>query len=355
MRQEQSTIERRPKVTMKDVARKVGVNIAAVSVVLNGSKSGTKVSQAKREQILSAAEELGYRPNVLARSLRRQRTGMVGFYSGYDRLTTHNHYLAEILAGVYEGCREHKLDLLLHVWETDAEPNELLRNIADGRVDGMIVHHPPDNPLATGLMKVGIPVVAVTDRLDSVPCVLIDDEMGGKMQADYLLGKGHRRVLYRGSAIPFSSTVERYIAFKQQFEAEGGEVFDGYGVTTSDFPWEVASLRPWELKTLGLRDFEKRLLEQEGITAIAVWDATIAHYTAWELSQAGIRVPEDIAIMGYDVAHTILPPLFDITTIRCDQRQIGKLATEFLASLIEGSAVPAEQKVRPELVVGSTA
>src|SRR4051812_370200 len=100
--------------TLRQIADRVGVGPSAVAVVLNGARSGTKVSEKTRTAIQEAAKEMNYRPNVLARSLRRRRTGIVGFYSGYEFIDPRNQYIAEVMSGLQEGCGIHGLNLLLH-------------------------------------------------------------------------------------------------------------------------------------------------------------------------------------------------------------------------------------------------
>src|SRR5438128_12275157 len=89
--------------TLEDVARLAGTNKASVSVVVNGSRSGGGVSEATRRRILAAAQKLQYRPNVVARSLRRRSTNVIGFYSGQGYMNARNAYIAEIIGGLQSG------------------------------------------------------------------------------------------------------------------------------------------------------------------------------------------------------------------------------------------------------------
>src|SRR5438309_10329783 len=91
-------------VTLRDVAERVNVSPFTVSVVLNGSKSNTRVSEATRTRIVDAAREMGYQPNVLARALRQRSTNILGLYFGYGHLEPHDPFHADVLTGIQRRC-----------------------------------------------------------------------------------------------------------------------------------------------------------------------------------------------------------------------------------------------------------
>jgi DNA-binding LacI/PurR family transcriptional regulator len=109
-----STYSPNKKVTLKDIAHAVGVSQFTVSVVLNGAKSNTRVSDVTRTKILDAAREMGYLPNALARALRNQATNILGLYFGYGHLEPHDPFHAEVLTGLQRGCEICEKDLMIH-------------------------------------------------------------------------------------------------------------------------------------------------------------------------------------------------------------------------------------------------
>ncbi|RYG23820.1 LacI family transcriptional regulator, partial [bacterium] len=143
---------RRP-ATLKEISARVGVGPSTASVVLNGAKSGTKVSEETRKAILEVARELNYRPNVVARSLRRQQTGIVGFFSGYEGVDPRNPLVAELLHGIQSGCARQGLDLLLYSANVGHSAEEIAANLSNGRLDGLVVTALPGHPITKLLTK----------------------------------------------------------------------------------------------------------------------------------------------------------------------------------------------------------
>src|SRR5262249_8954496 len=99
---------------MKDVAERAGVSKMTVSAVLNGTSTHVRVSEPTRQRVLEAARELDYRPNAVARSLRRRQTNIIGVYCGFGYMNARLAFLSEIIGGLQEGCDCHRKDLLLH-------------------------------------------------------------------------------------------------------------------------------------------------------------------------------------------------------------------------------------------------
>lgn len=340
---------RRP-ATLKEIGERVGVGASTASVVLNGSKSGTKVSEETRRAILKAAEELNYRPNGLARSLRNRRTGIVGFFSGYEYIDPRNSYIAEVMSGLQAGCALHRLNLLLYTPHSGHGPRDVVANLEDGRLDGLIITARPDHPITALLAGSHLPVVAIADRIPQIPTVSVDAAEGGRLQARHLAERGHRRVLYVPSDYPFPSVVERYRSFHEEAKALGMTVVDGDPVSGH---LENAALPPEIHRRLSGEDL-KRFSGPERITAIQCWDDAPAYRVATQLADLGFRVPEDVAVAGYNGCEPSVEPRWKLTTIRAAWPNVGMAAIEVLRASIEGSAFPPETTLPVQLIVGTT-
>jgi DNA-binding LacI/PurR family transcriptional regulator len=337
--------------TLKEIANRAGVGVAAVSVVLNGAKSGTRVSAGTRQAILDAAQELNYRPNGLARSLRNQRTGIVGFFSGYRCIDPRNQYIAEVLSGLQSGCVRKNLDLLLYTEHDDLTPEQIVQNISDGRLDGLVVTARPDHPVIPLLDRAHIPVVAIADPLPGIPSVLADSNEGGREQARHLHRKGHRRVLYLPSDFPFLSVMDRYVGFCNEAERLGIEVVVGRPIHGSH-P-ELGEIE--ERLNLILPEEDLAVLRGDSpATAIVAWDDIPAHRVASQLASLGYRIPEDVAIVGYNGCVHGVEPRWKLTTIRAPWRHIAETAIETLIAAFDGQAVPATKVIPIEFIQGAT-
>ncbi|MGV3617458.1 MAG: LacI family DNA-binding transcriptional regulator [Fimbriimonas sp.] len=336
--------------TLKQIAARAGVGTTAASVVLNGAKSGTRVSEETRQAILRAAQELNYRPNGLAQSLRKRRTGIVGYFSGYEAIDPRNQYIAEVMSGLQAGCVRHRLDLLLYTPLATHTPEEIVANLSNGRLDGLVMTSRPEHPIATLLTQAHLPVVAIADPIPGLPSVVANAYGGGQMQARHLFERGHRRVLYLPADFPFPSVQERHRGFLDTAASLGMEVLEG-----CPLHGHHPELGPRDdFRVLMPPEDVERLQGANRATAVQCWDDAPAHRIASQLADAGFRVPEDVAIMGYNGGIPAVEPRWKLSTIHAPWREIAAAAIDTLHSRIEGLAVPDLQTLPVELVVGQT-
>jgi DNA-binding LacI/PurR family transcriptional regulator len=315
----------------------------AVSVVLNGARSGTRVSEATRERILAAAAELDYQVNPIARSLRTKQTGIIGFYSGNHSLEDRSPYIRDILLGIRHAADEVGKDLLMFGIFDGKSSTEVFRALSDGRVDGLVIHAAPDDPVVQYLAGSNLPVVAHTDALGTIPSVVVDDDSGGRMQAHILFEKGHRRVLVRTSKYPFVSVKRRTHAFLDEARRLGIETKLGRGTTHgSDH-----SLVPEELALFELG-------RPDRFSAIATWDDGCAHVQIAQLAAVGFRIPEDVAVVGYNGVPSEYPLLWDVTSIDCRWDEVARTAVRTLQDRIGGLEVPMETRLPVVVRPGAT-
>jgi DNA-binding LacI/PurR family transcriptional regulator len=320
--------------TLKEIALRVGVNPTTVAVVLNKTNSGTRVSGRTRDAILAAARELGYQPNHLAQSLRRGRTGQIGLYSGYGFLDVRSPFLGSVVAGITDGCEEHGFDLVLKPGRQKRPVDEVLQSIHGGRIDGLLIVAPPGDPVGQRMDESHLPAVAIGDPVADLPSVVSDDLAGGKLLARKLVEAGHRRILFRAPEFPFKSVDARFAGLREGIQAGGG--------TLIELPFS-ASLAD-AMASGGA----------ERVTAIACWEDECAYATITELRAAGRRVPQDVAVTGYDGPWLVVPPFVRLTTIDARWYDVARAAVGVLHARISGQAVRSRTVLPIEFVPGET-
>ena len=333
------------KATLKDVAARVGVSKMAVSVVLGGDRSShVRVSDRTRARILEVAHEMGYRPHAVARSLRRRSTNIIGLYCGYGYLNARLPFLAEIIGGLQEACDQHQKDLLLHGVFRGQSVESIYQELANGSIDGLVIHAPPNDPLVDRLAESPLPVVAIGDAIPALPSVVVDDIGGSYLIADYLIAKGHRHILYRNSPprLSLAAVQRRRTAFVEAVEADGLEVIDWTGEEQTDA--HDPTLFPCLDRA---RD--------ERPTVAVCWNDRAAYDMLAHCLARRLPVPEDFAIIGFDGIGTPLDRIWKLTTVRAPWAQVAQTAIKLLVAQIAGEPIAQETVLPVELVCGNTA
>jgi DNA-binding LacI/PurR family transcriptional regulator len=327
---------------MSEVAERAGVSKMTVSAVLAGGSRHVRVSAETRQRVLDTAQAMGYRPNAVARSLRRRRTHLFGLYSGFGFLNARNAFLADIIGGAQAGCDELGRDLLLHGSFAGRPVEEIHAELADGRIDGLITHSPPDDPLLQLIARSHLPAVAVTDSVPVIPSVVVDDAAGGRLLMEYLAGRGHRRLVMTYPARKMLSATRRR-AGAQEVAARLGMSVSDYEADTP-YPHYGAWLAAWAAEA-----------QEERPTAVVCWCDQAAYELLAACRDRGLRVPDDLAITGYDDTHQPLDFQWRLTTVRAPWSEVAKTAVQLLAAQLDGVEVPMETILPVELVPGNSA
>jgi Transcriptional regulators len=322
--------------TLKDVALAAGVAKMTASVVLNGARSGTQVSEATRARILEAAQRLGYRPNGVARGLSRRRMDALGVVALVNEGAGLNLYFLEIFNGILEAATHHGQSASvfgISSWWGEARHADLLR-LCDGRVDGLIFLGPHRlDPTFIASVQQHTPLVAIhaEEAPPSLYNVDVDNEGGMYAATRHLIELGHRRIAHlAGStspALPEAGARERLAGYRRALE-EAGLPFDpalvpeGYYVESS-----------------GL-ERTQRLLDAPGPlpTAFCCANDAIAVGCLEALRARGLRVPEDVSVTGFDgvlTSQVLTPPL---TTVRQPLPELGRRAVELLLHQIHNAS-----------------
>lgn len=308
--------------TIKDVSRRADVSIKTVSRVVNGSP---EVAEPTRLRVLEAIETLGYRPSALGKRLVTGRASAVGVViprtAGY--VFAHP-YFSEVLRGIGDVLGQHHLDLLLHLGRDDFDYAALVHQ---RRADGLILLSIPiGDPLAMPLIDDPVPAVftcRVTEGTNPTNWVDSDPTNGIAEAVQHLVQLGHRQIGFLQGPQRLMLPRLQLDAFRQALTSQGIDSNHDW-ILSGDYSFEAG---------IG---HVKRLLERgERPTALLCSDDMIAVGAISALSAAGIRVPQDCSVIGFDdvlISRHLTPAL---TTIRQDGYGKGRIAAETLISVID--------------------
>lgn len=331
----------RSAVTIEEVAAVAGVSRSTVSRVVNGSSA---VSPAALAAVQRAIAELNYVPNRAARSLASRATMAIALVVPED--TTRffgDPFFAAIVSGINArlGRSDYVLNLLI---ASDDPGDKTTAYVRSGAVDGAIVvsHHTSDTFIDR--IAAAVPVVYGGKPLrsrDNDYYVDVDNLAGGRAATEYLIGTGHRRIGTITGPLTMHAGVDRLAGYREALAAAGlpeGPIEDG------DFTADAAAAAMQRILDAGA-EFD----------ALFIASDLMARGALTVLARAGVRVPEDVAIIGFDdspVATSVRPPL---TTMRQPSHAQGQKMADMLLSLLAGGAPAHVSILDTELVVRASA
>jgi len=326
------------RVTLKDVARRVGVSVNAASKVLNNTRSSGQVSEDTRKRILDVAKELGYQPNSAARSLVRRRSDIIAMYFDVEYLDTAEPFTAALIEGAERGCRERNQSLLLYTRGNDKNADDTCRKLLSGTADGLVLASWTNAEVIERLVAAGVPVIHYPTPHPDLPSILIDERSAAEQAIDHLHSKGHKRVLYHHFSWIDDTRPDMYIAAAAKLGMEITVVRskDGYGFL-SDEAREILS-RPRDQRP----------------TAVACWNDEFAYRVLDYCHDSGLSIPDDLAVVGFDGAHTFPTPRQRLTTVAIPWGDLAMAAVSSLVDIRDGKSVPNETLLPVTLVVGDT-
>ncbi len=306
--------------TIHDVAREAGVSASTVSRVLNGT---APVNEEKRRRVLHAVEKLNYRPNALARGLKKKRTYTIGLI--VPDIT--NPFFAEVAKGVEDASRDYGYTVILCNSENDpARERTYLNVLGEKQVDGVIFVTAGSNEVNRSTpLESPIPLVMLDREIPGIHAdsVLVDNKRGAYEAARHLLTLGHKRIGIITGPLPLSTAVERWEGYRKAMR-EAGVPVDPRLVKNGGFTFEGGYAAMQEI--LGEGDPPSALLASSDIMALGAMKA---------IEECGFRIPEDVAVVGFDdimVASLVKPAL---TTVAQPKRQMGQLAVEMIVERLE--------------------
>ena len=328
--------------TLNDVAREAGVSKFTVSRVLNGRLASARVSETTRQRILATVDTLRYRPNAVARSLRRRRTGIVGAYFGFSSAPMTTPFTASTMQGFQNGCNANRYDLLVHGTFRGGSVDDIYGELTDGKIDGLLIFALADNPLLALLAASHLPVVAVGSVLPGIASVVVDDGEAGRLQAGHLAQAGHRHVLFIGSDRAQTSSERRQAAFFAEAARLGLQVRGEMAHTASGFDLPDAVVAQ-----IARRDAGR-------VTAVACWCDGVAQSVVNHCLAHGVAVPQALAVVGCDGFWSNVTPARRLSTVGCFWEKVGERAVAVLHDLIGGAAVADETVMPVEWIAGDT-
>jgi DNA-binding LacI/PurR family transcriptional regulator len=328
----------RSRATIKDVAKKAGVSIATVSRVINQS---VPVSAETMAQVRAAIADLNYHPQTAARVLASQKTNTIGLI--FPEIS--GDFVSPLLRGIEAEVRESGYALLVYATQGDDESSTIRpQPLGEHNTDGVVVFvgSLPEEELFR-FDQIGFPVVLVyraSPSSLSIPCVTIENKQGARALVDHLIEvHGLRRIAFLAGQEGHEDSHWREMGYRESLEAHGIP-FDEELVAVGGFDRDVA------------RATTRNWLE-EGLAFDAVFaaddDSAIGVLAA--LSDAGKRVPKEVAVVGFDdieLSRYLTPPL---TTVRAPTEQVGREAITQLVQLIRGEPVEPLVLLPTELII----
>src|SRR5215467_13687730 len=335
-------MERRDVTTIQDVARAAGVAPSTVSRYLNGQ---LRVSPATEAKVLDAVAELGYVPNATARNLVRRRSGVIGFVVP----EISNPYFGAIADYVVEAVERHgRLVLLCSHRSQSVKQSSYIDLLASGAIDGMLYlgSFRSNERLAVAIAD-GLPVVVVDEPIAGLPpvsAVVMDDYAGGYQATSYLVALGHRRIAFVSGPDELGSVTERRRGYCDALVKAGID------------PETQLNLPGHFTEQFGASALPRLLAAPEPPTAAFVASDYIALGMLSAAETHGIRVPEDLSVVGFDdirFSQYVRPRL---TTIRSPVERLAQTGVALLFDRMAGTAGAAKTEVLPvELIVRESA
>jgi LacI family transcriptional regulator len=331
--------------TLRDVARVAGVHPGTVSRALNPQTRGL-VNERTARRVLAAAEELGYRPNPIARGLRTNRSHTIGVLVP-DLM---NPLFAAVVRGIEDGLREAGYTPLIANTDNDAERERIAYEAMNARqVDGFIAATAVrDHWLLEDRASRGTKVVLVNRRVDSdaIPAVIGDDHEGVRLAVEHLAGLGHRRIAHLGGSQMLYTGWSRHHGFLDAMRSLKLGVDRDLILFSETFT-----------EREGARCCGELLDRRRDFTAIVAGNDLLALGCYDALEARRLRCPEDVSVVGYNdmpFVDRFRPPL---TTVRVPHYELGATAAALMLEQLQNLEAPPRQLLlAPELVIrGSTA
>jgi len=330
-----------PPVSLKFLAEHLGLSRTTISLVLNDSPVAKAISEPTRQRIIEAAKEFNYRPNYFARYLNKKRSYLVGVMvpdlgEGYD-------------TGVLAGLERQLLDdryfyfVASHQWRPDLleeTPRMLIERGAEGII---FVNTPLEGPVSVPAVRIG-----GREKFERTSNIVIDNELGARLALEHLASLGHRRIAFFKGHMGSADTEERWHGIQGAASQLGIEIDPELVVQLDRSVLPPGPEAPDEGYFFG-----KQLLSRSrDFTALCAFNDMSAMGAMIAFREAGLRLPEDVSVIGFDDVQAAVFAYPTLTTIRQPLRHMGELAAKTLLRRIETKDVEPEHiLVEPQIVV----
>lgn len=325
---------RRP--TLADVAERSGLSKAAVSMVLN-DRPGSRLSAESAGRIRAAADELGYRPNPAAQSLRSGKTRTLGFVSDEVTITR---YASGMIRGVLDAAREHQHTVLI-AETTDHDFTDAVQAMTDRRVDGLLIGLMAARLIDVPEVPADLPLVLVNGlSADGHASILPDERIAGEDVARYLLDRGHRAIGIVGDLPEVAADLRRSATIADRF-AGIDAVLSGAGVTPAR-----QDLTEWQ-PGVGYEATHRLLDDHPGLTALIAGNDSLAFGVYQALAARGLQVARDVSVISFDDDEFAAFQRPGLTTARLPYAEMARRGVDMLL----GRTAPGQVRLPMPLVV----
>jgi LacI family transcriptional regulator len=325
--------------TIKDIAKRANVAISTVSYVLNDSKN---VKPETKERIMKIIEELNYHPRMVARSLKTRKTLTIGIIVP----DISNMFFTEIIRGIEDLFNKHDYSVILcNTDEDQSKESKYIKTLFEKDIDGLIFLGTGKNQQNLLKNKKNIPVVIVDRKIgDEFNSVMVNNLKGGYLATEYLLKKHHSEVLFLSGSLAVSTYFDRLSGYKEALRANG-------------YAFNEALVHQCEASSDGgYLCIEKLFDKSFPFKSIFAANDLIALGAMKALIKRGIKIPEEVSIIGYDnipTSYLVIPAL---TTVNQPKYLMGEQAGRLLLKQIKEEMNGEEQIVLdPELIIRETA
>mgnify|MGYP001829072329 FL=1 len=323
--------------TIRQVAERAGVSTALVSLVM---RDAPNVSDHRRALVLEAAEELGYRPNVLARNLASHRTRTVGVVLN----DLHNPFFAETVDGIESAADGAGYRILLgSARRSPRGEARAVETMLELRVDGLVLtgSRMPTADIERAAASAAVVVVGRTTRSKLVDTVNNDERIGARLAVDHLVALGHRAIAHVSGGAGAGAAARRR-GYESAMRAHG--LADEISVAGGDFSEEGGYAAAGVLLAVGPHP-----------TAIFAANDQSAAGVLDRVEDAGMRAPDDVSIVGYDNTALAAMHHMSLTTVDPPRATLGRIAIQLLLERLDNSRTDAiHHVVAPSLVVRSS-
>jgi len=329
-------------VSMKQIAEKCGVSVASVSKALNDHKD---IGEATKSRIRQAAAELGYYPNAAARTLKTNRSYNIGvlFADAANSGLTHD-YFSAVLESFKTEAESRGYDITF--LNTHTGTRSYLETCRQRSMDGVVIACIDfEQPEVIELMQSSIPVITIDYRSDYCSSVISENKQGMMALTEYIISKGHRKIAYIHGDANSLVTRTRLEAFHTSLSLHNVPVDESYILPSAYLDLNAAA------------ECTRKLLDLPTVPSCIIYpDDTALLGGLNVIHEAGLKIPQDISIAGYDglrVSRYVSPQL---TTVHQDTKRLGAEAATQLISQIEnnGSYTKKHLLVNTQLVIGDS-
>ena len=326
----------RRRINIYELAKEAGVSPATVSRVINQT---AKVSEDKRQRVLKAIDLYGFKPNALAKGLSNSRTRVLGILSAW----VDSPFYGRLISECERATNERDYTLMIFSFSSDSEQErrhleKMYEQCVDaviilgGSMDGMVIDEKSLSII--NYIAESVPVV-VMGRSQGIPCYEVRIDEGGAMEMamEYLIGLGHRNIAFLGGLENWYSSLEKRLAYQRILRKYGLEFREKW-MQCGDYNFEV-----------GLRLMREVLKEEKKPTAVIGINDIFTAGVMQAIQEAGLRVPEDISVIGFDntiISRIVSPPA---TSVACDYRELAQKLIGTAVDAAEGRSVPERQLV----------